>query len=1479
MTIQPTYHWQFDERKGNISRDVISGIESRFHRTISWDGHGRIGSAVRFDSRESRIVFGPEVGQFGTRDFTVAFGIKIMDIHGQDDLDIIGTRSISGHGNWFSLRLEDKGRRLTFAVDENSKGKHHANTKTPRLSNLFDKKWHHIALVREDRTVKIYFDGTLMAEGASKTGVANINRTVDVKLGHYTRHTPTAHYEDLRIYHTALSDAEIQSLVPPVNRPLSEGEIELVATDGAAVIFRKDVKNLSRFSQQFQTLRVGPDTRVSLFSKANFSGTGQRVYADLPDIRQSRLNDFPASVRIRSAIGEPFTGKWLIKAPNGQFLNLINAPFTGVKSVLITSPKRSFNAFFKLQQQSNQSRIQLIHDANKEHTLFRVAPRTEAIPLFVEELRPLTGEFSIVNQAKDQWLEMGEKNTFKWTDREEKRAVFARVAKMADHENQVGELAPGEVALYQHVAYHGRTWILSDTEKDLSGEYPDLSVFQSLQDETSSIRLGPETGVTVFREDKFRGSLEEKPVRQFDRARRLDEGQSKAFRNIREKVKEAAEKAQEAAERAQEATKASLVEDIVENAPNLFDSQIGDDTISSIKIFRTVEPEDVFTSYTTKLSQDYKMVGNQLEEFSAYRTTLRFAPGDRKLKVEVSATDLTKIEVEGTVYKIDESRSVTLSPNAMNRIMITSEADGINTPGLKIRTSAMAANEHVVIFPNQAAHQQIAELEEGALWNAKDAQGNFIVDREAHSQAEVASVQNTIKRVMATVAYADETSESQVSDNQSSAKQSNVARARAVRAGVARLQGSRSRVKSTSRVVSGATIDQSWKIEFGAAGNTSRLRFAKAAGSVANERDRQNLSASTPKSTIQETEISQDEFAQLLSRAIPEETSSNSPGSNFSDSKSTTPNLPGPARFIKIGNPFKTIGDAIKSGASATIGFFEDAVNILVDTAQGVFRFVVDTVEKVAEFVEAVVEKVVESIKQFIEFLQFLFDWGDILDTQRYLKRAINTSLDSAKQLAVNAKPHVKTFVDDLQDGVEDGMNQLVEKLGGKPSEVEESGFEMPEELEWFLDKFLGGSKSSDSEATSGSGSGDSPLASFVRQMLEAFEDAIGAGLRLSEGMSDSIQALIANPREPEVALIIIIEALRDAIIQSLDAVENVALGLLDVVGLAIDLFKDLLNKEIRIPFISDLLDFIGVGKLTVLNLATIVLAIPVTITAKLVTGQHLFASSVPMPLDLANQTGTPPALASVTTKRSVRADSTDASRDSDSTAETDEPDSLRDLRQDLAFTTIVTMADTTNHLIALILDLADIPGLDLADSPIPGRITPAQALEVSSLVLSLMSWSFSYPAQFEASDGVNEEDRQEIILWSYRGGTLAIDTVLMIANNFERMRRVETSFNVMWALLNAIDMSLFSLYLAAVEEENDRIKRANISSEVFSALPNVLCFLRSIAAVNTEPLTSAALHLGHAATNVIAAHVTMITGGILIKEANKALKEAKAAT
>lgn len=1365
MTVQPNYHWQFEEKQGTVTADTVSGIKAKLSNA-TWSGHGRIGNAIRIDGRvkDSRIVFGQEVARFGTSDFTIAFGMNVQGTYGQKVLHVIGNRSTSGHGNFFSIRMKNQGQ-LTFEVDENTRGKNYASLNSKRP--LKDSKWHHIAAVRQGRSLKLYIDGELADEGTSKTGIANIKTDAALLLGARGLKTAISQYEDLRIYHTALSAADIKALVPPVNRPLRAGEIELVATDNAAVVLTQNDENLSRFSSSFKQLRIGNNTGVTLYQQNGFKGTAQKCYSDLPDIRLSRLENFPKSIRIWSAVGEPFTGKWVIKAPNGQFLSL-------GKSVLTTAPRRLFNELFRFHYNLQHAQLQLMPGSAQESALLKVSPEVDPAHLFIDGLERLKDEFSIIDQANNQWLALGEDNTFSWTQQKEERAVFVRVAKMAGNEGQVGELAPGEVALYKHRAYYGRTWILSDSEKDRSGNYTHLTDFHDLNDQTSSVRLGPNTGVTLFKN--------------------LDH-------------------------QAADGNREEEIEDIVENVPRLSDTQIGNDTISSIQIFRTISPEDVFSSYTTKLSQDYRMVGNALEEFSAYRTILRFEPdaGD----VEISATDLTKIEVEGTTYEIDEARSVTLSPNELNSIMITSEADGLNTPGLKIRTSEMALNERVVIFPNEEAHQQIAELEDGALWNATDAQGNLIVDRKAHSKEEVASVQNTIKRVMATVSYGDD-----ASGERPIVRQSSVVNSR---------DGSdRNRVQLPNRVVSGATIDKPWELKLNSA--SSQLLSARAAN------DSQRLSARAATTLIQESEISQDEFTRLLSQAT---------------KKQPPVKLPPGRGLIRIGKPFKKIKNAVKKAASVVVGAVKDVVHVIVKTAEGVIDFVVDTAEKVADFVEAVVEKVVNGIKKFIEYLQFLFNWGDILETQRYLVRVFNSGLNSATQLAEAAKPRVSAFVDGLQDTVEDGMNTLVEELGSEPSDVRESGFELPEAFEWFLSKLLGGSKQDGANTALDAGAdinGDSALENFFSHFLEALEDLVGAGLRGAEGLIESIQALIQNPRQPQLALVAIIEALRDAIIQSLEAAENLALGILDIVGEVIKQFQKLLNTEIKIPFISDLFKLIGAGKLTVLNLSSVLLAIPVTVISKIVTNEKPFTKGA-LPLELSTQATVKLAAASETETNENETD-------------------LNSLRTDIAFTMIAATADTANHVINGILDLTDKPGSESSDASIStNKDLPSfsKVVEMTSLFLSGISFAVSYPS--ESADDAKEAKREKI-LWDVRAMALGVDMAGCLAGG-QRMRRLNTATTVGWSVYSLVDIILFSMYLAAVEEDNKAIKNADIIAEVFSSLPNVSCIARELRL--PEPYATL-VHVGHAATNGVAAVSSLATGIVLVRQGDKALQDAKAA-
>ncbi|MCU0465297.1 MAG: LamG domain-containing protein, partial [Anaerolineae bacterium] len=148
MKAQPIYHWQFNERQGTVARDNISGVEGRFGSSSNWAKHGRIGRSVVVDGGTAHINFGNVVGQFGTSDFTVAFGMKILNNNNDNDLDIIGTRTAAGYRNVFSVQLRDK-TRIVFQVCEDEAGKNFIEVLTPSLPLFTDKKWHHIALVRQ----------------------------------------------------------------------------------------------------------------------------------------------------------------------------------------------------------------------------------------------------------------------------------------------------------------------------------------------------------------------------------------------------------------------------------------------------------------------------------------------------------------------------------------------------------------------------------------------------------------------------------------------------------------------------------------------------------------------------------------------------------------------------------------------------------------------------------------------------------------------------------------------------------------------------------------------------------------------------------------------------------------------------------------------------------------------------------------------------------------------------------------------------------------------------------------------------------------------------------------------------------------------------------------------------------------------------------------------------------------------------------
>ena len=189
--------------------------------------------------------------------------------------------------------------------------------------------------------------------------------------------------------------------VPEPGVPLRSGEVELRTVKGEARLLTSDITNLAPLSvtSALTQLRVGPETGVTLFSEGNFQGTSQPVLSTIADLKSTRLNAVPRSLKIWSTTGKPYTGKWAIKAPNGQYLSQAQ------RGVITTLPNPGTTEIFAIQPlapaTNNQQPVKIV--GNREAFTSDLAASQGQTLTLVEEDLPNRRQFSL-KVGSDRWI-------------------------------------------------------------------------------------------------------------------------------------------------------------------------------------------------------------------------------------------------------------------------------------------------------------------------------------------------------------------------------------------------------------------------------------------------------------------------------------------------------------------------------------------------------------------------------------------------------------------------------------------------------------------------------------------------------------------------------------------------------------------------------------------------------------------------------------------------------------------------------------------------------------------------------------------------------------------------------------------------------------------------------------------------------------------------------------------------------------------
>jgi hypothetical protein len=326
---------------------------------------------------------------------------------------------------------------------------------------------------------------------------------------------------------------------------------------------------------------------------------------------------------------------------------------------------------------------------------------------------------------------------------------------------------------------------------------------------------------------------------------------------------------------------------------------------------------------------------------------------------------------------------------------------------------------------------------------------------------------------------------------------------------------------------------------------------------------------------------------------------------------------------------------AVQKVAQVVVTVVGDVITHVISVAEGFYKFAVNTVEAAAASVAAVLATVAKDIKSAVEWLSYLFAWDDMVQNASSISTAIQNNMQSFVTYINNGVGSAQGYVDSVLNSVTtditNAFSGIISDIGGSTLHSQQPNGNNPQQVyggsnsqsytksQWMSSKVKNNVNGSSTSSSSLSAQlGDDPAVDKLLQAGENFLQTVVSKLKadtsnLPGNLHDQLSKFSSNCLQDPSSFV------KNAITLLLTILEDAAILALDFVGAVLDAFigalADLLNgalalatQAIDIPVITTLWNVITSSQssfnLTILNLVSLVLAIPATIIVKATGGQ-----------------------------------------------------------------------------------------------------------------------------------------------------------------------------------------------------------------------------------------------------------------------------------
>lgn len=275
------------------------------------------------------------------------------------------------------------------------------------------------------------------------------------------------------------------------------------------------------------------------------------------------------------------------------------------------------------------------------------------------------------------------------------------------------------------------------------------------------------------------------------------------------------------------------------------------------------------------------------------------------------------------------------------------------------------------------------------------------------------------------------------------------------------------------------------------------------------------------------------------------------------------------------------------------VTFADGIYTFVIKVGEFLYHVVADTIYAVAKAFEYAFNAIKVAFEDLVKWLGFIFDWGDIVRTHKVLKNMVRTYGQKTIDDLPKFEDAVKSFFNNIDERIAkwDKLPGPTGSVGDNTGRSSVKGQDSPQS-HWALHHFKNNLSSSTVSFTPKSGSGGdvlSDLSGALNSELSDFQNAVSELHALFSGkipgltLSEIFKAVVG------VLATLIVDTLETILIFGIKVLKSFAHGVMDA-----------LDTVIEIPIISAIYKLIADDPLTILDLACLIIAIPVTIIYKI---------------------------------------------------------------------------------------------------------------------------------------------------------------------------------------------------------------------------------------------------------------------------------------